>query len=179
LTITLRACSFELPRCKFPSPVPLPARRGRVACHAGHRFHLQLVTSKACSKGISLLLRAHTAQLPFLVVGRNGSWGTPVLKSLEKFGTELLFVAPQTVTSEYVRKGAYNLILLDSTVPPEQRRQLASELIGSEASIFYTFPVENGCWWLPALHHGKDCHGTPAFRRNEFPFELERLLRSA
>src|SRR4029077_1766339 len=60
-----------------------------------------------------------------LLVGRNGSWGTPVLKSLEKFGTELLFVAPQTVTSEYVRKGAYNLILLDSTVPPEQRRQLA------------------------------------------------------
>jgi hypothetical protein len=114
-----------------------------------------------------------------LLVGRNGSWGTPVLKSLEKFGTELLFVAPQTVTSEYVRKGAYNLILLDSTVPPEQRRQLASELIGSEASIFYTFPVENGCWWLPALHHGKDCHGTPAFRRNEFPFELERILRSA
>lgn len=114
-----------------------------------------------------------------LLVGRNGSWGTPVLKSLEKFGTELLFVAPQTVTPEYVRKGAYNLILLDSTVPSEQRRQLASELIGSEASIFYTFPVENGCWWLPTLRDGKDCHGTPAFRRNEFPFELERILRSA
>jgi hypothetical protein len=113
-----------------------------------------------------------------LLVGRNGSWGTPVLKSLEKFGSELFFVAPQTVTSEYVRKGAYNLILLDSTVSPEQRRKLASELIGSEASVFYTFPVENGCWWLPALRRGQDCHGTPAFRRNEFPLELERILRS-
>jgi len=113
-----------------------------------------------------------------LLVGRNGSWGTSVLKSLEKFGSELFFVAPQTVTSEYVRRGSYNLILLDSTVPPEQRRKLASELIGSEASIFYTFPVENGCWWLPTLRHGQDCHGTPAFRRNEFPFELERILRS-
>ena len=87
------------------------------------------------------------------------------------------FAAPQTVTAEYVRKGAYDLILLDSTVSPEQRRQLASELIGSEASIFYTFPVENGCWWLPTLRRGQDCHGTPAFRRNEFPFELERILR--
>ena len=113
-----------------------------------------------------------------LLVGRNGSWGTSVLKSLEKFGSELFFVAPQTVTSEYVRRGSYNLILLDSTVPPEQRRKLASELIGSEASIFYTFPVENGCWWLPTLRHGQDCHGTPAFRRKEFPFELERILRS-
>ena len=113
-----------------------------------------------------------------LLVGRNGSWGTTVLKSLEKFGSELFFVAPQTVTSEYVRRGAYNLILLDSTVPPEQRRKLASELIGSDASIFYTFPVENGCWWLPALRQGQDCLGTPAFRRNEFPLELERILRA-
>jgi hypothetical protein len=113
-----------------------------------------------------------------LLVGRNGSWGTLVLKSLEKFGSELFFEAPHTVTSEYVRMGAYNLILLDSTVSPEQRRQLASELLGSNVSIFYTFPVENGCWWLPTLRRGKNCHGTPAFRRNEFPFELERILQS-
>jgi len=112
-----------------------------------------------------------------LLVGRNGSWGTSVLRSLGKFRSELSFAAPQTVTPEYVRKGAYDLILLDSTVSPEQRRQLASELIGSEVSIFYTFPVENGCWWLPTLRRGQDCHGTPAFRRNEFPFELERVLR--
>jgi hypothetical protein len=112
-----------------------------------------------------------------LLVGRNGSWGKPVLKSLEKFGTELSFTPPQTATSEHVRKGAYNIILLDSTVPPEQRRQLASELAGSSISIFYSFPVENGCWWLPALRHGQDCHGTLAFRRNEFPNELERILQ--
>ncbi len=112
-----------------------------------------------------------------LLVGRNGSWGTLVLRSLGKFRSELSFAAPQTVTPEYVRKGAFNLILLDSTVSPEQRRQLAADLIGSEVSIFYTFPVENGCWWLPTLRRGQDCHGTPAFRRNEFPFELERILR--
>jgi hypothetical protein len=113
-----------------------------------------------------------------LLVGRNGSWGTLVIKSLQKYQCELSFAAPRIVTSEYVRNGAYNLILLDSTVLPEQRRQLASELIGSEASIFYTFPVENGCWWLPTLRRGQDCHGAPAFRRNEFPLEVERILRT-
>ena len=112
-----------------------------------------------------------------LLVGKNGSWGTVVLKSLDKFRSELSLVAPQTVTPDYVRKGAFDLILLDSTVAPEHRRQLASELIGSEVSIFYTFPVENGCWWVPALRHGQDCHGAPAFRRNEFLFELERILQ--
>lgn len=112
-----------------------------------------------------------------LLVGRSGSWGSSVLKSLEKLGSELSYVPPQTATAEYVTSGAYALVLLDSTVSPEQRRELASNLIGSRSSIFYTFPVENGCWWLPALLHGQDCHGSPAFRRSEFPNELERVLR--
>ena len=113
-----------------------------------------------------------------LLVGRSGSWGTPVLRSLEKFGSELSFASREAITPESLRISGYNLILLDSTVPPEQRKLLVAELVGSSASVFYTFPVENGCWWLPTLRDGKDCHGTPAFRRNEFPFELERILQS-
>ena len=112
-----------------------------------------------------------------LLVGRSGSWGTLVLKSLEKFGTELFFATPQTVTPEYAKKSDCHLILLDSTVLLEQRRRLASELAGSNVSIFYTLPVENDCWWLPTLRYGQDCHGAPAFRRNEFPYELERMLQ--
>jgi hypothetical protein len=113
-----------------------------------------------------------------LLVGRNGSWGSAVLRSLEKCGCEFSFEAPQNVTPEFARKVTFDLILLDSTVSQEQRRELASELLGSHTSIFYTFPVENGCWWLPALRRGHDCHGAPAFRRNEFPLELERILRN-
>lgn len=112
-----------------------------------------------------------------LLVGRSGSWGTLVVRSLQKFRSDVSFVAPQMVTPDYARARNYSVILLDSTVSAEQRRQLVSGLAGSATSIFYTFPVENGCWWLPVLRRGQDCHGTPAFRRNEFPFELERMLR--
>ncbi len=133
-------------------------------------------------KKCSLTLRSQNATAvscpSVLLVGRNGSWGASVLKSLEKFGAELFFMAPQTVTAEIAKKNEFHLILLDSTVPAELRRQLVSELVGSCASIFYTFPVENGCWWLPTLRRGQNCHGTPAFRRNEFRYELERILRN-
>ncbi len=113
-----------------------------------------------------------------LLVGRNGSWGAAVLRSLDKFESELSFEAPQKVTADSVRNGGYNLVLLDSTVSVEQRKRLATELVGSAASIFYTFPVENGCWWLPTLRNGQDVHGCCAFRRNEFPAELERILQA-
>jgi hypothetical protein len=100
-----------------------------------------------------------------------------VLHTLEREGCDLLLVSPEAATAEYVREADHAIILLDSTVTPEQRRMITDELIGSRATIFYTFPVENGCWWLPALLRGEDCHGAPAFRRKEFPQELERLLR--
>ena len=112
-----------------------------------------------------------------LLVGKNSSWGTLLLRYLEKFRSELSLASPRTVTSEYVRKGGFDLALLDSTVAPEHRRQLASGLVGSGVSIFYTFPVENGCWWVPTLRRGQDCHGAPAFRSNEFQFELMRILQ--
>lgn len=111
-----------------------------------------------------------------LLVGRQGAWSDPLLQSLQKFGNELSLVPPLSVTPEFVNEGGYTLLLLDSTVPPEQRRNLVTALSGTSASIFYTFPVENGCWWLPALQCGKDCHGSPAFRRREFHAEIERIL---
>jgi hypothetical protein len=113
-----------------------------------------------------------------LLVGRNGSWASIVLKLLRKFGCELSFEPPQKVTSAFVKSGGYDVVLLDSSVPQEQRRALTETLAGSDVSVFYTFPVEYGCWWLPALRRGKDCRGEPAFRRSEFPSELERDLRS-
>ena len=73
-------------------------------------------------------------------MGRNGSWGTPVLKTLEKFEAELIFATPQNVTAVSVRKSGCNLLLLDSTVPAEQRRLLASELLEFGRIYFLYFP---------------------------------------
>jgi len=89
----------------------------------------------------------------------------------------LSFASPADIKPIREKNAAFDVILLDSTVTPEDRRRLAAALLGSRTSIYYTFPVENGCWWLPTLRDGQDCHGAPAFRRNEFPLELERMLR--
>ena len=112
-----------------------------------------------------------------LLVGRSGTWGASVLKSLEKLGCELSMLSPDAATPEYFRGTEPEVVLLDSAVSVDQRRVLTAELIGSRATVFYAFPVENGCWWLPALARGEDCHGAPAFRGSEFSRELERLTR--
>ena len=182
LTISLRTCRLCEPRCIITLNSPSPSAIWEGCMSSGP----QVSPTIAYGVGVFENNSSHSwrsrcasavASPSVLLVGRTGSWGRSVLKSLEKFGTELIFIEPQAVTPERIRETAYNVVLLDSTVSPEQRRRLAAALIGSNVSIFYTFPVENGCWWLPTLRDGQDCHGTPAFRRNEFRDELERILR--
>lgn len=111
-----------------------------------------------------------------LLVGRETSWASPLLGLIEEFGAERVLVSPLNATSAYVKRSGHALVLLDSSVPPEQRKQLVSDLLTSGVSLFYAYPVEVGCWWLPALLFGEDCHGSPAFRASEFPLALKRLL---
>ncbi len=112
-----------------------------------------------------------------LLVGRDTSWGIPLLRSLVKFGSEFSFAPALRITAEFVRKGRYTLLLIDSTVPIGQRKQLVCGLVGSDASLFYAYPVENGCWWVPVLLSGEDCYGSPAFRTEQLLTELEHILQ--
>src|ERR1700733_2785418 len=163
----MQACTLNSPRCTriLRSPSPGATWEG---CMSSRPQLSSPLGYEQCmfENNSSLISRSQGAAAivcpSVLLVGRNGSWGMSALRSFEKFECQLAFAAPQLVTSNYVRNGAYNLILLDSSVSPEQRRQLVSELIGTEVSIFYTFPVENGCWWLPTLRRGQNCHGAPA-----------------
>lgn len=110
------------------------------------------------------------------MVGQKTSWGAPLQSTLKDLGCDFSFAASLRVTGEFVRKKSYAVLLLDSTVPPALRRELAAGMVGSRASIFQLFPVENDCWWLPVLLKGEDCFGSPGFRTKELPSELTRVL---
>jgi hypothetical protein len=53
---------------------------------------------------------------------------------------------------------------------------LVDLLEGSKITLFYSHPVEQGCWWLPALRRGKKCFGSVAFRSSEFVSALDEVI---
>ena len=85
-----------------------------------------------------------------LLVGRNGSWGTSVLKSLEKFGSELSFAAPQTVTPEFVRKGAYQSYSSRFHGFPGTTK--ATRIRAHRVGGFHFLYFPGGEWMLVAAH---------------------------
>jgi hypothetical protein len=112
-----------------------------------------------------------------LLLGRKTPWPSPLCRAIEQSGADPIVISPFSVTSGNVKKSGASLVLLSSSVQHEKRRQLVSDLRGSDVSLFYAFPVETGCWWLPALRHGQVCHGDAGYRANEFLAELMRILQ--
>ncbi len=41
----------------------------------------------------------------------------------------------------------------------------------------YSYPVEDGCWWLPVARHGQKCFGAPGLRPSEFVAVFDEMLR--
>jgi hypothetical protein len=113
------------------------------------------------------------------LVGRKTAWAPSMTGLISKLGIEPIFISLARTVSKDVQERAFTLVLLDSSVPSEWRKFLVSDLVGARATLFYVYLVEAGCWWLPALRNGEDCHGAPAFRAGDFLRELERLLQRA
>jgi len=53
---------------------------------------------------------------------------------------------------------------------------LVDLLEGSRITLFYSQPVEQGYWWLPALRSGQKCFGSAAFRPSEFVSVLDEVI---
>ncbi|MDE3137002.1 MAG: hypothetical protein KGL59_10545 [Acidobacteriota bacterium] len=65
-----------------------------------------------------------------------------------------------------------------SAIPPQPGAisSLTERLSGAKASFYYAYPVENGCWWMPALHRGERCFGAPAMRPAKFAGLIDQVV---
>lgn len=60
-----------------------------------------------------------------------------------------------------VGRQSFDLILSTSWLPDPVLRKL----MDSKSTVFFSYPVRNGCWWLPVLERGRHCLGEPRFTR--------------
>ena len=93
---------------------------------------------------------------------------------LERRGCRCWFATSAEKALELFHQYNFQLILGTSPVP--QATQMASLLGGSDCSVFYAYPVEQGCWWLPLMNRGQKCFGAPALRSSEFADVLDQEL---
>lgn len=113
-----------------------------------------------------------------LIVERPGSLAA-ITRRLEKSGCRCAFAHSYTEAARIAQTESFELIL--SAIPPRDNAMssLTEGLAGTSASVFYAHPVEDGCWWLPALRKGLQCFGSPAMRAVEFTSVLDQVVEEA
>lgn len=117
-----------------------------------------------------------TAVVDVLLIGESARSFSHIVQRLEKDGCQCRFTNSYDEARRLISAEGFDLVL--SVIPPRGNTisSLANLLVGTRASIYYAQPVEDGCWWLPALRLGERCFGAPALRPSEFASLLGRVV---
>lgn len=93
---------------------------------------------------------------------------------LESRGCHCWFVGSFDDVAALFHQHSFQMVL--STIPFHQYDRFLRRLSELPSTVFQSFQVEQGCWWLPIVRKGKDCLGAPALRANEFLGAVEQIV---
>lgn len=115
-------------------------------------------------------------EIRVLLLGENASNFHHLQKSLERRHCRCRRVQSYEEAYRALEEETPDIVL--SAIPPRPGAisSMTERLAGTEASFYYAYPVENGCWWMPALHRGEQCFGAPAMRPAKFTGVIDQVV---
>jgi hypothetical protein len=96
---------------------------------------------------------------------------------LKKWACEIHFASSRKEANAFVSTQQFDLVLSEFRLWDASSYALAASFIGSSTTLVYSYPVETGCWWLPAVKNGQSCWGSLAMRPSEFIGFLDETLK--
>jgi len=96
---------------------------------------------------------------------------------LKKWACEIYFASSCKEAKAFVSNQQFDLVLSEFRLRDGSSDSLASLLVGSHTTLVYSYPVETGCWWLPALRNRESCWGSRAMQPSEFMDFLDNTLK--
>ena len=113
-----------------------------------------------------------------LLVGQSFQTASALTDRLRRWGFRCHFAGTMRTAYELLSAVGIDVVLSDTHLSDGTGFGLLRILAGLPVSAFLCLPVENSCFWLPAIDAGKECLGSPALRPSEFANALEEMSRS-
>jgi hypothetical protein len=95
---------------------------------------------------------------------------------LKAWACDIHFSSSCAEANAFVGNQRFDLVLSEFGLWDGSPHPLADLLLGSSTTLVYSYPVETGCWWLPAVKNGQPCWGSLAMRPSEFIVFLDDAL---
>jgi hypothetical protein len=112
-----------------------------------------------------------------LLVGETFHSAQALTERLNRWEFRCRFARNVRAACDLLRSHPVNLVLSNTHLSDGTGFRLLMTLAGLPITAFLCLPVENGCFWLPAIDGGKACLGLPALRPSEFVSTLEEMAR--
>jgi hypothetical protein len=113
-----------------------------------------------------------------LLISANAQGTSYLADRLRARGCTCEFASSYETASALLKVHDFSLVLSPTRLGANSLLPLMKRLEGSDVTLFYAEPVEEGCWWLPALRRGVGCFGSCAVRPSEFiPILIETIER--
>ena len=118
------------------------------------------------------------AKIPKILLIAGSPMGMSFLAArLQKRGCEIHFASSCKESTTFVRDQRFDLVLSEFRSWNGGIDPLAALLIGSNTTLVYSYSVESGCWWLPAVKNGQSCWGSLAMQPSEFIGFLDDVIK--
>ena len=111
-----------------------------------------------------------------LLVGRGFTPGSQFLERLCRNGCACKVAHSLDEAGTALRSAHFELVLSEMGLPEGSAFPLIALLERTPATLYFCVGVHDGCWWLPALDHGRRTWGQAALRPAEFAVVLATLL---
>jgi response regulator RpfG family c-di-GMP phosphodiesterase len=110
-----------------------------------------------------------------LLIGENSHGSSHLAEHLQKRGYECGFAVTHKAACSLLQVEPFDLVLSAVRLPDGSAFSLVALLEDSISTLFFFEPVENSCWWLPALRNGRKCFGSSALLPSEFVSVLDEV----
>jgi hypothetical protein len=155
---------------------PIKREQAEKPSHSGipltQRRHADLVSSR--SRNVTNSLEPRRPKV--LLIGETPQGSSHLAKRLQRRGFECVWALSHEEACLLLRAQGFDLVLSPLRVAGGSAFSLVALLEGSTTTLFYFEPVENGCWWLPALRNGHNCFGSSALLPSEFVPLLDEII---
>ena len=112
-----------------------------------------------------------------LLVGQDFHRSQALTDRLCRWGFRCHFASTMRAANRLLSSARIDVVLSNTHLPDGTGFGLVAVLAGLPITAFLCLPVENSCFWLPAIDGGKECLGLPALRPSEFASALEEMAR--
>ncbi len=114
-----------------------------------------------------------------LLVGSTVHEGSPLESHLIQHGCKVSFACSQQEAIECLKRFQFDIVLSEYLLVDGSAFHLIPPLVGTETTMFFSYAVEDSCWWMIAVCDGNACSDWPGMTPREFTILLDKTVEKS